>query len=129
MLNLFPIVTNLVADNLSECKAFYAEKLGLSVEDYKEDSYLLLSAGLDTKLFMYHKKASPTENTAASFFVTNLEELVTNLTEKGVKFEQYDIPNGPQTDATGISERHGEKAAWLKDPAGHIIGLYQKSVN
>ena len=57
------------------------------------------------------------------------KKIVDQLTKKGVRFEQYHDPNGPQTDAKGIAERNREKAAWFKDPAGNIISLYEGSLN
>ena len=129
MLASFPMVVNLVSDDLAACRVFYSEKLGLTVEDYQANSYLMLKTKAGARLFIYHKSNfSPSENTGASFFVSGLEKIVDQLTKKGIKFEQYDDPDGPQTDERGIAERSGEKAAWFRDPSGNIISLYESSL-
>ena len=75
MLASFPIVVNLVSDDLAKCKAFYSEKLGLAVEDYQDNSFLMLKTKVGARLFIYHKNNfSPSENTGASFFVNDLEK-------------------------------------------------------
>jgi hypothetical protein len=51
---------------------------------------------------------------------------VARLKNKGVTFEQYDMP-GLKTDENGIAELGGEKGAWFKDPEGNILALGERT--
>ena len=47
--------------------------------------------------------------------------LAAALREKGVEFEEYDMP-GLKTTA-GVAESGGMRSAWFKDPDGNILAL------
>jgi hypothetical protein len=60
-----------------------------------------------------------------NFPVTDIEEAVKTLKERGVKFESYDYP-GLKTDANNISRGDGPTVAWFTDPAGNILSVIQE---
>lgn len=60
-----------------------------------------------------------------NFLVSSVEEIVDELTSKGVKFEQYDSEY-IHTDEKGISKSDYPVMAWFKDPAGNIFSLIQE---
>jgi hypothetical protein len=50
---------------------------------------------------------------------------MTSLVERGVVFEQYDMPE-IKTDAQGIArDEYGPPIAWFKDPAGNILSVLE----
>jgi hypothetical protein len=64
--------------------------------------------------------------------VDNLEETMAELRDRGVTFEEYDVP-GLKT-VNGITEVEGnypseggvgEKAAWFKDSEGNLLAIGQ----
>jgi catechol 2,3-dioxygenase-like lactoylglutathione lyase family enzyme len=70
--------------------------------------------------------AGTAQHTLGGFIVNDVEAAVAELRARGVSFEQYDMP-GLKTDADGIAELEGEKAAWFKDPEGNILALSQRT--
>jgi hypothetical protein len=80
-----------------------------------------------TNVLVYPKpNHTPATFTVLNFPVKNLDQVVDNLSKKGVRFERYDDP-AIKTDGKGI-HRSGEKGpgpdiAWFKDPAGNILSV------
>jgi hypothetical protein len=62
----------------------------------------------------------------ATWEVDNLEQLVDELSAKGVEFEQYDEPL--ETDEKGILRSEEGSVAWFKDPDGNTIAVGQFSM-
>jgi len=58
----------------------------------------------------------------AGWLVEDVDEAVEELRERGVTFEQYDMP-GLKTDERGIADIEGVKGAWFKDPEGNILAI------
>jgi len=58
----------------------------------------------------------------AGWKVENIEEVVEALRERGVVFEQYDLP-GLKTDEQGIAAIGPSKSAWFKDTEGNILSI------
>jgi hypothetical protein len=58
--------------------------------------------------------------------VGDIEAVVRELTDKGVMFERYDLPDF-KTDEAGIADMGAERAAWFKDPEGNLLSLWQVS--
>jgi hypothetical protein len=47
------------------------------------------------------------------------------LRDKGVLFENYNLPN--LKTVNGILNQAGEKVAWFKDPSGNILSISSKA--
>ena len=58
-----------------------------------------------------------------AFMVDDLEALVTDLTARGVRFEEYDGPSLRTVD--GVADLGYAKAAWFKDSEGNLLGIGQ----
>jgi hypothetical protein len=56
--------------------------------------------------------------------VEDVESTVAALSERGVVFEQYDMP-GIKTDERGIAVMGPFKGVWLKDPEGNLLGVVE----
>jgi hypothetical protein len=56
-----------------------------------------------------------------SFTVPDVEAEVRELRERGVVFEEYEAPKTEN----GIATMPSGRAAWIKDPDGNLIGLFQ----
>ena|SRR5688572_12281721 len=112
-------------DDIGRAKKFYGETLGLEVADGEMGTLELRVAG-GTPIFVYPKPDhAPATFTVLNFPVENVEEAVSALTRRGVKFEIYDLPD-IKTDAKGIARGHGPTMAWFKDPAGNVIGILEQ---
>jgi catechol 2,3-dioxygenase-like lactoylglutathione lyase family enzyme len=109
--------------DLQRAKEFYANTLGLDVRDTPEGLGLQLAGG--GSAFLYPKpNHEPATFTVLNFRVDDVDKAVDALTAKGIRFEQYDMPN-LKTDAKGISRGHGPTIAWFKDPDGNILSVVQ----
>jgi hypothetical protein len=62
------------------------------------------------------------DHTVAWWKVDNIEEVARALRERGVVFEQYDLP-GLKTDERGIATIGPTKSAWFKDSEGNILAI------
>jgi len=124
-LSTAPAATTLPAEDLQRARAFYEEKLGLETEardDMPEG--IFVHAGKGSLIFLYERGRATAENTAVTFEVDDLEGTVSELRSRGVKFEDYDSPNGPTT-IDGIASRGADKAAWFKDSEGNILCAHE----
>lgn len=112
-------------NDLAAAKRFYAEVLGLNVEEMPQGLSVQLSGG--GSVFLYPKpNHTPATFTVLNFPVDDVDGAVDELTKRGVRFEQYDMPN-LKTDAKGISRGHGGPTiAWFTDPAGNILSVVSK---
>jgi len=120
-----PVAPILVAADIKRAKRFYIEKLGLrSVEmpGVPEDG-ALFGCGDGTMLYMYEREGgTKADHTAAGWRVDDIEKAVDKLRDKGVVFEQYDMP-GLTTDERGIAADGSAKSAWFKDTEGNILAI------
>lgn len=112
----------LPAVDMNRAKEFYTAKLGLSVE-WERESGTLFAAGHDTYLFMYERPPTRAEHTVAAFKVDDLEAEMQQLRNRGIEFEEYDMP-GLKT-KQGIAAMSPDRAAWFKDSEGNIIALVE----
>ena len=122
MLNDKNAVANLAVRNLKTARTFYAETLGLNVEEQMGGLAVHLGGGADT--FIYPKDDHvPATFTVLNFLVDDVEAAVDRLTEAGIGFEQYG--GEIATDEKGIARgpENGPAIAWFKDPDGNILNV------
>jgi catechol 2,3-dioxygenase-like lactoylglutathione lyase family enzyme len=118
MLGNSMVVTTIAVKDLAAAKDFYGGTLGLKQTD-ENPGGVIYTCG-SGKLFVYQSQAAGTNQaTYAAWEVGNVEAAVEE--PKGVKFEQYDLPN--TTREGDIHVMANEKAAWFKDPDGNILSV------
>ena len=112
-----------VAD-VPEAKEFYSETLGLKVSEESEPmSMLQLHLTGDRDILVYLKPDhTPATFTILNFPVDDIDKVVDELAERGVRFERYD---GFDMDEKGIFCGGGPYIAWFKDPAGNVLSVLQ----
>jgi catechol 2,3-dioxygenase-like lactoylglutathione lyase family enzyme len=111
-------------DDVAAAKRFYGETLGLTVEEVDADNGLLaLKLTGDRDVLVYRKPDhTPATYTILNFQVQDIDAVVDELAERGVRFERYD---GFEQDDRGIARGPGPLIAWFKDPAGNILSVLQ----
>ena len=111
-------------DDASEAREFYGETLGLRVSEEGEPMGMLqLHVAGATDVLVYPKADhTPATFTVLNFPVGDIEEVVDELTGRGVRFERYD---GAEQDEKGIHRGEGPPIAWFKDPAGNVLSVIQ----
>lgn len=113
-------------NDLAKAKEFYANKLGLKVEDNEMGLRISLPNGQE--VFAYSKENhEPASFTVLNFVVENIDEAVDDLTKQGVVFEKYEgFHQDEKGIARGLAANKGPDIAWFKDPAGNIFSVLKK---
>src|SRR5688572_19442093 len=116
------VFTNVAVKDLERAREFYEQTLGLEkVSDGPEG--VMFKCGTGTLFLYVSEYAGTNQATTATFEVTDIVAETANLGDKGVKFEEYDMPGGTREGAVHVM---GDmRAAWFKDPAGNILCLHQ----
>lgn len=111
------------APDIDAAKAFYADVLGLEVEE--ENGMLRLHVGGGTPTLVYPKPDhTPASYTVLNFPVPDVEATVDELTARGVRFERYE-GTPVETDAKGVFRGGGPLIAWFTDPAGNVLSVVE----
>ena len=110
-------------DDLAKARKFYTEVLEQGVDE--KDGYLEMKVSGGGRVMIYPKKDhKPATFTVFNLPVPSVEKAVTELNERGVRFEHYDRED-IKTDERGIHRGMGPKIAWFKDPAGNILSIME----
>ena len=113
-------IATVAVKNLQTAKQFYEGTLGLTTVMESEE-VLAFKTGKST-LFVYRSQfAGTNEATAVTFVSQEVDDLVRTLSERGVIFEHYDLPQ--MTRQGDIHVAGAMKTAWFKDPDGNIFSL------
>jgi catechol 2,3-dioxygenase-like lactoylglutathione lyase family enzyme len=121
MLRDSPAFSGFSANDIDTERRFYADVLGVNVEE--ENGMLNLHLGGGQTVLIYPKDDhQPATFTVLNFRVTDIDAAVDQLTAKGVTFERYE---GAGQDEKGIAREYPPPIAWFKDPAGNILSVLQ----
>ena len=128
MFNITAAFSGFSVDDLQRAKAFYAGTLGLRADE--EHMGLTLHVPGGSAVFVYAKEDhEPATFTILNFVVDDIDEAVTELSGKGIRFERYD-DLGAEQDQKGVlrgrSAGMGPDIAWFKDPAGNVLSVLQE---
>jgi catechol 2,3-dioxygenase-like lactoylglutathione lyase family enzyme len=123
MLQRSPLYVYLPAQDVARAREFYEKKLGFVAK--RETAGGVTYAFADgTACFLYPTGNAGTNKASQAFWeVENVEREVAELKERGVRFEEYDVP-GMKT-VNGIATAGGAKTAWFKDTEGNILAIVQ----
>lgn len=113
-----------VAD-MSSAREFYGKKVGLRENETSGEEMTIYECGGDSNLTVYLSPdhAGKASHTQAGWSVPDLEAVMTDLEERGIRFERYDGTDGPETDDRGILNADGLRVAWFRDPDGNTFSL------
>ncbi len=113
----------------ARARRFYADVLGLEPVEERPGGLRYECASGWFSLFESGGRASG-EHTQLAFEVDDIEATVRELRERGVRFEEVDVPGLRTID--GIAEVEGnypssgavgERGAWFRDSEGNMIGI------
>jgi predicted enzyme related to lactoylglutathione lyase len=111
------------APGMGKLKEFYGQTLGVKVTE--EHGLLTLHLSGGNNVLIYPKANHvPATFTVLNFPVSDVDQAVAELSERGVRFEKYDGPE-IKTDEKGIMRGKGPTIAWFKDPAGNILSVLE----
>ncbi len=121
MLDSGTITANLPAADLARARGFYADMLGLQpVQELGEDMLVYRTSGGSAFSVYRTEYAGTAGHTLAQWHVDDVDAEVKALRDKGVTFEEYDMPGVEWADGVASMPGMG-KAAWFKDTEGNIL--------
>ena len=122
MLNDKDTYATLPVTDLESARAYYRDTLGLTEERVTEGGVMYRSGG--TRFFVYPSRYQAGGHTQMSWLVGDIKAEAATLRQKGVAFEQYDVPGLDMVDGIAHSGPN-VWTAWFKDPDGNLLGLTQ----
>jgi catechol 2,3-dioxygenase-like lactoylglutathione lyase family enzyme len=113
-----------VAD-LDRAKEFYSGTLGLVPWEERAGLAIRYEMRGGTWFMIYQSEfAGTARSTCMKFEVDDVYVTVKELRNRGVVFEEYDMPGGKTVD--GVAEHpSGARGAWFKDLDGNILQISQ----
>jgi catechol 2,3-dioxygenase-like lactoylglutathione lyase family enzyme len=124
-LSEYKVAAGVAVSDMDRAREFYEGKLGLSVGIDSGDNVLQYRCGEGSVMHVYlsPEHAGMSTATLAGRGVDDVEEVVDELTSKGVAFERYD--EGPiVTDERGIATfEGGAEVAYFRDPDGNTLSI------
>jgi catechol 2,3-dioxygenase-like lactoylglutathione lyase family enzyme len=114
-----PVVTFLPTRDKTKAKAFFTDILGLRF--VKDDGFALVfdANGIMLRIATT-ANFTPQQGTVLGWQVDDIATTVRALTERGVHFERFGMPQ----DELGIwTAPGGDQVAWFKDPDGNLLSL------
>lgn len=112
-------------NDLAAAKMFYAQTLGLDVEESPAGLTLKIAGGNGTLIYPKDNHV-PATYTILNFPVDDIEQAVDELMKRGVTFERYENLTDERGIARGIATQQGPDIAWFKDPAGNILSVLRE---
>ncbi len=121
------VMTAVPVRDVEKARRFYEGVLGLRfVGGPRADGSFDYECGAGSGLFTYptEKNAGKSPATLAAWQVDDIEATATQLRDKGVVLQEYDMP-GLRTE-DGIATLPGGRALWFKDPDGNILNVFER---
>ena len=126
MLTNSHLTTILPVVQVDRARRFYEEKLGLQPEgEHADGSFWMRTGTGDTVALIPRPDRKPAEYTSMSFEVDDIDSEIKDLERRGVKFEDYDLPN--LKTVNHVFSAGDERCAWLTDTEGNILCLHENT--
>jgi predicted enzyme related to lactoylglutathione lyase len=124
MLTATRTTTMLPVEDAERAGRFYADMLGLKPVTTNPDGTRIFALGQGDALgLMPAEKGAQTGHTVLSFEVPDLEGEIRELEGRGVRFDDYDLPDFKTTNHIAVMGT--ERAAWFHDTEGNILCLHE----
>jgi catechol 2,3-dioxygenase-like lactoylglutathione lyase family enzyme len=116
MLRTAMIVTTVAVTDLDAAGRFFGEQLGLPLLDRTP---FALRFGCGDGQLSVRRGQPNVGQTVAHFEVADLDGVMRELGERGVRFEEYETPKT----VNFVAQIGPARGAWFKDPDGNVFGL------
>lgn len=118
-----PVTCMLPVKDLARARRYYEDGLGLQPLGERPDGKFVYRCG-GTELALFPKpEGTKAEHTVVSFRVPDIAAAIRSLEQRGVRFEDYDLPGFKTVEHVCVLG--AEKAAWFIDPEGNILCLHE----
>jgi catechol 2,3-dioxygenase-like lactoylglutathione lyase family enzyme len=122
MLSTGKIIGFVPTKDSAQARSFYEGKLGFRF--VSDDPFALVMRAGETMIRIAKAQDfTPAKYTVMGWEVSNIEETVAWLQNRGVEFEKY--PWVPDKERGIWTAPTGDKVAWFKDPDGNVLSLSQ----
>jgi catechol 2,3-dioxygenase-like lactoylglutathione lyase family enzyme len=110
--------------DLDDARDFYERVLGLQpAGEHAPGVDVLYECGGGTRVLLYEWSGTAIpSHTVVHFAVDDVAATVRELRDRGVVFEEYDMPELRTVD--GVAEVNGRRFAWFKDPSLNTIAIH-----
>ncbi|MGZ4307324.1 MAG: VOC family protein [Solirubrobacteraceae bacterium] len=124
VLNGARIMAIVPTTDIARAKTFYGRTLGFADANLPTPGpQVVYRCGGNTLLEVYERPtAGDAQHTLASWEVSDIRATVDELRNRGVRFEEYDLPEVKTED--GISTTGDLREAWFRDPDGNILRIH-----
>ncbi len=121
MLSDHPVYPTIPTADVEALRRFYEDVLGFTVQQ-ETPTTVYFDAGGGT-FFAVSRSAGAASgtHTQMAFRVASIHDEIAALRARGVEFESYETPKT----VDGIADVGAGWAAWMKDPDGNLIGVWQ----
>ncbi|NUT52129.1 MAG: VOC family protein [Saccharothrix sp.] len=124
MLTATRTTTILPVSDPDRASRFYSDQLGLTPLGGVEDGTRLFELGRGDVLgLMPAEEGAQSGHTVLSFEVDDLEAEMGELEGRGVRFEDYDLPELKTVNHVAVLG--SERAAWFHDSEGNVLCLHE----
>jgi catechol 2,3-dioxygenase-like lactoylglutathione lyase family enzyme len=122
------VYVNLGSSDVDRTIDFYEGTLGLPLAERREllegrPEVIFRAGGALICVEGGGGSPEPPKNPPFTFQVDDVAATAEALRERGVAFEEYDLPF--LKTENGIAEVAGVKAAWFKDPDGYLLAIME----
>jgi len=122
MLGAAPVIAFVPSLDLTRSCAFYADVLGLSLEEVTPYACVLRGASMMVRVTMV-ERLRPQPFTVLGWQVDDIHAAVAGLSAAGVDFVRYE---GMNQDSAGVwTTPGGDRVTWFCDPDGNTLSLTQ----
>jgi catechol 2,3-dioxygenase-like lactoylglutathione lyase family enzyme len=120
------VAVMLPMSDADRAKGFYGDTLGLPFEGTNPEGSLVFGlSGGQQLVLLPRPDEKALGSTAMSFEVDDITMEISDLEGRGVRFEDYDLPDMKTVDH--VASMGDEKAAWFLDPDGNVLCLHQRT--
>lgn len=123
MLGDYSVDVVLLAPDLEASKDFYANKIGLKILNDNPGAVTFKCGGDSQFALTKSTVGTKDDQTQAAFRVKDVRGEVAELRRRGVKIEDYDMPDLKTVD--GIADIGFAMMAWFIDPGKNCVGIIQ----
>ena len=114
-------------EDLDRAKQFYSDTLGLVPHDERPGVAIRYQMRDRTWFMIYQSAfAGTAQSTCMKLEVDDVYATVEELRQRGVAFEEYDLPEFKTIDGVG-KHPSGALGAWFKDPDGNTLQISKYS--
>ena len=122
MLGALNIVAMVPTRDFKKARAFYEGVLGLRFVSEDPFAVVFDANGIMLRISKV-PKYKPQQFTILGWEVSKIEDIVSGLEKRGVRFEHYGIPG--QNERGIWTAPNGNKVAWFKDPDDNVLSVSQ----